>query len=378
VDTLHDLIYLDFEKAASIYSQMAGGLVTETQAEVARETGRKGGIGAGVAAFRLDFGGEASDRTSQVESRILHHDLFQRIQGGLFEAGAACDLNAEFSEGGGADVTQIRERASSASFIRVRGRAVFEDFARVEEFAERFPDLHAFLTRCGTAGLDAIPEVGERRGAIAERRRKAEHVPNAKQRSAQLRKVEQEEEAFEAELASIAGMEAPPEKWLLDGIKTFITTFFPRRLILRLHPFPHLPDFHIMANLKRDCFLDGDLENVLFAYGSRPNLPLSVFGLVSSVPSGSDDLHSDAPIGGAISNQAEPETAQAPDQLQDEAQAVGAGEPSSEAAFEAGFRGLFDAMEGFERFVRFSRYPNLTVYPVAVFRTIRLDRSPSP
>jgi hypothetical protein len=39
--------------------------------------------------------------------------------------------------------------------------------------------------------------------------------------------------------------------------------------------------------------------------------------------------------------------------------------------FEKAFRDLFSALEAFESFVRFSRYPNISVHPIAVFRQFR-------
>ena len=45
---------------------------------------------------------------------------------------------------------------------------------------------------------------------------------------------------------------------------------------------------------------------------------------------------------------------------------------SREMHFEKAFRGMFDAMEGMESFVKYSRYPNITVHPIAVFRPFRL------
>ena len=36
--------------------------------------------------------------------------------------------------------------------------------------------------------------------------------------------------------------------------------------------------------------------------------------------------------------------------------------------FEQAFRAIFGAMETMESFVRYSRYPNISVHPIAVFR----------
>ena len=41
---------------------------------------------------------------------------------------------------------------------------------------------------------------------------------------------------------------------------------------------------------------------------------------------------------------------------------------SEQVTFEKAFRGLFVGAEGIEAMVRYSRYPNVTVHPIAVFR----------
>jgi hypothetical protein len=43
---------------------------------------------------------------------------------------------------------------------------------------------------------------------------------------------------------------------------------------------------------------------------------------------------------------------------------------SDKEDFERGFRNLFGSMDGMEAFSRYSRYPNVTVHPLAVFRRI--------
>jgi hypothetical protein len=74
---LRDLLYLDWEKAASIFSQLQGGLLKETQesAEKARE--RRAGLGLSIGPLRPEVGGSAADRASVVETRVMHHDLLR-------------------------------------------------------------------------------------------------------------------------------------------------------------------------------------------------------------------------------------------------------------------------------------------------------------
>ena len=143
-------------------------------------------------------------------------------------------------------------------------------------------------------------------------------------------------------------MSAVPE-WLVDGMGQFIDTFMPSRVILRICPFPSLASFQVLANLKKDCFLDGDFDNFIFAYSTRPTIKLTVLGLISSLPD--KEL---CPFDPMAEFNTESEH-QMPDEI----------------AFEKGFRNLFTAFEGFNKFARYSRYPNVTVYPLAVYRTIK-------
>jgi hypothetical protein len=46
-------------------------------------------------------------------------------------------------------------------------------------------------------------------------------------------------------------------------------------------------------------------------------------------------------------------------------------ELSESMALEKGFRGVFIGLEGMEVLVRYSRYPNVTVHPIAVYRSFQ-------
>jgi hypothetical protein len=94
--------------------------------------------------------------------------------------------------------------------------------------------------------------------------------------------------------------------------------------------------------------VDQDLEHLLYGYGNRPTIPLAVFGLVTAAPS--VEGHQFDPLKDLRT------------------------EPVSEPTiiFEKAFRELFGAMEALEAFVRYWRYPNISVHPIAVYRRIEL------
>jgi hypothetical protein len=95
-DTEHlsDLLYLDWEKAASIFSQLQGGLLKETRESAEADRERRAGLGLSLGPFRPEIGGSAADRASVVETRVLHHDLLLAIEDALFAGGAAVDLKS--------------------------------------------------------------------------------------------------------------------------------------------------------------------------------------------------------------------------------------------------------------------------------------------
>ncbi len=98
--------------------------------------------------------------------------------------------------------------------------------------------------------------------------------------TAQLKSIERD---LQRQMEALVRTEELPE-WLVEGINTFIDTFMPRRINFRVYPFESVPSFQIRSNLKRDCFVEEDLDNILLAYGTRPNVKLTLLGLITSIP----------------------------------------------------------------------------------------------
>jgi hypothetical protein len=153
--------------------------------------------------------------------------------------------------------------------------------------------------------------------------------------------------------AAVHQMIQPPDKWLLDGMRLFIETFMPNRINFRVYPFENCPAFQLICNLKRDCFVDQDLEHILYGYSNRPTVPLAVFGLITAIPMEGIDPF---------------------DPLKEFETVT----PTADTVvFEKAFRAIFGAMDGIEAFVRYSRYPNISVHPIAVFRQFELPATPN-
>ena len=131
--------------------------------------------------------------------------------------------------------------------------------------------------------------------------------------------------------------------------------FSAERIIARFYPFEDEPTHHVVAALKRDSFVDSDLGNLLLAYGSRPTIKLTVFGLVTSVPSES------GPQFDPMSEYPDSDSAPGPEPETDAERA---------ADFERVFRTMFGAMDGMEQFATPTRYPRITIFPIAIYRRV--------
>src|SRR5207302_4280150 len=89
---LRDLIYFDLDKASSLFSQLHGGLVKEVQEGRERSRDRRDTSIIDFKLLRQELQELASERMSQLETRVLHHDLLVRLEEALFGLGVAVDI----------------------------------------------------------------------------------------------------------------------------------------------------------------------------------------------------------------------------------------------------------------------------------------------
>ena len=90
---IRDFIYLDLPKIASIFSQLTGGLVTGTEIVTGDESDQRNIRKYDLKIFTPEFGGVEKKTSQMTESRIMHHDLFNRLEQLLFEKGYVIDIN---------------------------------------------------------------------------------------------------------------------------------------------------------------------------------------------------------------------------------------------------------------------------------------------
>jgi hypothetical protein len=177
-------------------------------------------------------------------------------------------------------------------------------------------------TKFGIPGLvKASAEYQELQQLISEARVTANQEKDRNTKAAIRAKIK----ALEDNVAELSKPQVNTvEPWLIDAMREWIDTFMPNRINFRIYPFLECPSFQVLCNLKRECFIDSDLEHLLYGYGNRPNVRLAVFGLITSMPA----------IAGPPF-----------DPLREFSERT---DLSNEEVFESAFRGVFGGMDGLE------------------------------
>ena len=340
---LRDLIYFDFERAASIYSQIEGGLLKETQSGEVQEQDERNIRKYDLKIFKPEFGGATVEKSSQITTRLLHHDLLGKLDEYLFEQGFGTDLSELPSS---CSLETVHSRVRSAAYVRAEGWSILEDFDRLKKISGQHNRLLEFIGRCSMGQLAENHEFKAASRELDAARKRIDEIKDRNKRSKEEKRLRALEEKVGELIADSTGLSGNPE-WLMEGIGFFIDLFMPSRILLSTYPFEHLPEFQVLANLKRECFVDGDLDSVLHAYGNRPNVKLTILGLMSSCPGPSEDLYD-------------------PVQQLEEAESA----TSDLQGFELGFRRVFRSFDEYYKFISYSRYPNVTLQPIAVYRDI--------
>ncbi|MCI5223021.1 MAG: hypothetical protein D3924_10185 [Candidatus Electrothrix sp. AR4] len=133
------------------------------------------------------------------------------------------------------------------------------------------------------------------------------------------------------------------EPWRLDGLKTWVDTFLPGIINLRVYPVTEQMDVQVFGNLKQENFIDTDTSSFHFTYGSIPTEEITMIGIITSVPN--EEASSFNPH----------------QEFKNE-------NISEKATVERGFRGVFRGFDVFEQMVRTCRYPRVLVHPLLVYR----------
>lgn len=346
---VRDLIYFDIDKALSLWSQIQEGLLKEfLVSEEESEKDSKGGSIGLPNIFKLNKQIEENKKASILETIIIHHDLLNRLEKDLQTYNLIIDVNKEFYRNK-KNPDKIREIIKKVPYIQVNGWTVLEDYRKISRITSEFNEITKFINLCNENTLKNTQQYKQIEGSINDIEEELKTIKDRNKRSIHGQKINSLKKELNKFIETNTQRADTIDGWLQDGIKKWIEVFLKNRIIFRIYPFESSPSFQVLCNLKSECFIDQEVEHFFRSYGFRPNIKLSAFGLVTSIPSKNEILFN-------------------PLQEFKNVQIL-----SKKMKFESAFRKVFQAMDDIEDFSKYSRYPNVTIYPIAIYRDFKCN-----
>lgn len=144
--TLYDYIYVDLEKAISLYSQLIGGVVEvrEVNKEMVQSADNKRHYDFKV--FKHDAGGTDQDKSGVKETIKPHHSVLTELEEELAGKGYLIDLTDQ-SDSRSLRDPEFRAQLKGTLCLKVRGRAVIEDYERIKSIAHVFPEVVKLINK---------------------------------------------------------------------------------------------------------------------------------------------------------------------------------------------------------------------------------------
>lgn len=340
---LYDFIYADLEKVISIYSQMTGRIVEvlERSTENSRSSDNKRNYDFKV--FKHDAGGTTSDRSALKEICKPHHALLTETENALAENGFLVDLTDPAIAKSFRD-PKFRAQLKATFCIKIRGRAVLEDYERIKSIAADFPEIVKLINKSGESTLRLSPAYVNLNAELDSAKKRIGAIKDRNERTREEQRIAGMRDELE-KLVATATKVGTVDQWILDGVKTWIDAFLPGIVNFRVYPNLDLPDEHVFGHLKKRCFEDAEFGSLHFTYGSFPTEDLTMVGVVTSVPSEGGETF--RPL------------------VEFEKR-----ELADYESIENAFRGVFRGFDGMEGMVRTSRFPRILVQPLTVYRSV--------
>ena len=340
--SIKDLIYFDYDKAKSLNSQLSGGLISEITRAIEDEGGSSSDFGFDIKLIKGKIAASDTERTIRTEKIELYHELLNEIEKKLSKNKVLKDLNQSLTTDG-KSFNDFLNNVPRYTYIKASGWSSFEDYGRFKDIMSNFNEIQRLIYASAIANN---PELIEQKRQINELKRGLQKSNNHKE----LAKLKAVEKSFDKTIQEHSEANLLDETFI-ERVKIFLDTFSPNRLNFRLAPFDDFPEFQILSNLKSEYLVNGDFENVIFTYGSRPNIKLSVFGVITSCPR-KKDIRVD---------------------LNDEYLGYDDSELSEEAVYDKIFRNVFSSFENFEKFLFVPSYPKIAISPIGIYREVIIE-----
>ena len=347
MNSIKDLIYFDLEKAQSIISQLNKGLVSEISKAFGNEDEDSAGIGFDIKVIKGNIGEKSKEKTLKTEKITLFHELLNEVESELEKRNILNSINETFNNHEGSFKDYLN-KIPDFTYIKATGWGSFEDFERFKRIFTNFNDIQRLIYE---SAISENPEAVRLKKQLSDSKKIANQNKDRNAKSKDLAKIKAFEKKLDDFLEEETEIHLFDEEWI-GRMKKLLDTFSPNRLNFRLLPLDDYGDFQILSDLKAKYMVNGDFENTIFTYGSRPNIKLTVMGIITSCPRLED-------------NRIHPS---------DEYLEFDENDLSDESHFDKAFRNVFDSFEAFEKFFFVPNYPKIAISPIAIYREIITDK----
>ena len=318
---LIEILYFDAQRIQSLISQFEEGLIANKEIRNTSAENKKTNIGGSVKIVS----GEAEDTLSKSSSNSFilsdFHNIVPRLLSHLNAGNFLLNTDRldDFSD------DNIRDQMRHGKFINFKGQCQFFDYNSLKHMADNFQELVDIISYC------ACSELIQNQISIVEN---DDRKLNEKARA----KIENE---ILSNFKSTTFPKVLHEKFT-QAISRFTEIAYSDQIAFRFSCRGNKEPF-LQGRLKRDCFVDGDSQYCLSAYGSQTNVDLEVLASITSIPF-SENEHLDSGQEKSYSDEIE--------------------------EFSESFSDIFLAIEDFHTMLKGLRYPNINIYPLAIFRKI--------
>lgn len=337
--SIKDLIYFDYDKAKSINSQINRGLISEMTKAIEEEGSVNSEFGFDIKVIKAKIGGSDKERTFKTEKIEIFHELLNQVEESLIDKKILKDLNNHYKEND-LNIEIFLNNLPNLTYIKATGYCSFEDNERFKRIMLNFNDIQRLIY---TSALESDPEIKKNKSEINDLKKQLKKNNNHKD-LARLTAIEKNFDKIIEERSETILL----DETFIERIETFLNTFTPNRLNFRLAPLDDNKDFQILANLKNQYIVNGDFENIIYTYGSRPNIKLTVFGIITSCPAIIDERVN----------------------INNDYEGVEKSDLADEIIFEKAFRNVFSSFENFEKFFFVPSYPKIAISPIAIYREV--------
>ncbi|MCI5209208.1 MAG: hypothetical protein D3910_10535 [Candidatus Electrothrix sp. ATG2] len=236
--------------------------------------------------------------------------------------------------------------------IKAEGNILLEDYERIARIADEHEGISKFVNCSIEANILNSPEFKDFSDKIALEKKEIINMKNTSAKKRRKGELKKAEDALQDLINS--KLVAKVDDWIIDGIKSWVRVLLPDVFNVRLYPFADLANFHVMSNVKREFFLDGNTESLHYLFGAKPTIKATMLGVVTSVPQKDENIFKPMEEFSELDR----------DENKD-----------NNLLFEKAFRGMFRGFDGLEELIRTCRYPRIMVQPIAIYRAVKSNEA---